>query len=352
MNILVIGNFHTESFALHIAETLEDMAHIVLRFEPGKKARHITNDKFLVLKKARNTFEGLIANTEFVRKKQLQEINNLLNAKVDLTIVTHDFLYPNQISDIKIKTKAPIILWHPDSISNLGKYFFLNAKYDALFFKDPYIVYSFNKDLNLNSYYLPECFNPRYHKKVNLDKIDLEKYGCDITIAGNFYPNREAFFRNLIDYNIKIWGPPAPLWLNITEVKKMLMNEMVFYEDKAKAFLAAKIVLNNLHPAEIWGINCRAFEIPACGGFQMINYRKGLNQLFEIDKEVISFNNYDELIKKIDYYLSNNSERAAIAEAGRIRAYKDHTYTVRLQLILDTIFKNAIGYEMPGIKFT
>ena len=333
MNILVIGKFHTESFALHISETLEDMGHIVLRFEPGTKARHIKNDRFLAFKKARNTFEGLIANTEFVRKKQSQEINNLLNSKIDLTIVTHDFLYPNQISDLKLKTKAPIVLWHPDSISNLGKYFFLNAKYDALFFKDPYIVYSFNKDLNLSSYYLPECFNPRYHHKIELMEAELDKYICDITIAGNIYPNREAFFRNLVDYNIKIWGPPAPLWLNITKVKKMIMNEMVFYEDKAKAFLAAKIVLNNLHPAEIWGVNCRAFEIPACEGFQMINYRKGLSQLFEIEKEVVSFNNYNDLIEKIDYYLTHDNERTKIAEAGRLRAHKDHTYSLQTSVI-------------------
>ncbi len=119
---------------------------------------------------------------------------------------------------------------------------------------------------------------------------------------------------------------------------------MYSYEQKAKAFSAAKIVLNNLNPGEIWGINCRAFEIPACGGFEMINYRKGLSQLFEIDKEIVSFNNYNDLIEKIDYYLANDTDANAIAEAGRIRAHKDHTYTHRLQLLLKTVFENAKGF--------
>jgi hypothetical protein len=41
MNILVIGKFYTEGFALHIAETLADMGHTVRRFEPGQKAHRI-----------------------------------------------------------------------------------------------------------------------------------------------------------------------------------------------------------------------------------------------------------------------------------------------------------------------
>lgn len=38
MNILVIGKFYTEGFALHIAETLSTMGHTVRRFEPGCKS--------------------------------------------------------------------------------------------------------------------------------------------------------------------------------------------------------------------------------------------------------------------------------------------------------------------------
>ena len=35
MNILVIGKFYIEGFALHIAETLVGMRHTVYRWEPG-----------------------------------------------------------------------------------------------------------------------------------------------------------------------------------------------------------------------------------------------------------------------------------------------------------------------------
>jgi spore maturation protein CgeB len=351
MNILVVGKFHTESFALHIAETLEDMNHTVLRFEPGTKGRHITNDNFLFFKKARNTIEGLIVNTEFVRKKELQEIKNLLNTKVDLTIATHDFLYPDQVGGIKEKTKAPIVLWHPDHIANCGKFMFMNAPYDFLFFKDPFMVRTFKDNYNLNTHYLPECCNPKKHYPVTLDNKDKAYYGCDITTAGNMHPSRYAFFKELKDYNIKLWGPPAPEWMSLGPVKKMMMNKTVFNEEKSKAFQAAKIVINNLFPAEIEGVNVRTFEIPACGGFQMINWKPGLDQILKEGDEVVSFRNKEEIIEKIDYYLKNDDERKRIIENGYRKVNAEHTYKIRLKLLLETIFNDAEGFTPPPTMF-
>jgi len=347
MNILVIGKFHTESFALHIAETLEDMKHSVLRFEPGAKGRHITNDNFLFLKKVRNSFEGLIAGTDFVQKKQLKEIEELVNKKIGLTIVTHDFLFPGQVYNIREKTKAPVVLWHPDHIANCGKFMFMNAAYDFLFFKDPFMVRTFKNNFNLNSFYLPECCNPKRHYPASLSDKDRGYYSCDITTAGNMHPSRYAFFKELIDYDVKIWGPPASEWMTLGPVKKMMMNKTVFNEEKSKAFQASKIVINNLFPAEVEGVNVRTFEIPACGGFQILNWRPGLNQLFEDGKELVSFRNINELKEKIDYYLNNQKERNLIKDAGHIRVMKDHTYELRLSLLIDTTFNHQYGYNLP-----
>ena len=41
MNILVIGKFYNEGFALHIVETLSAMRHAVRRFEPGFRSGRI-----------------------------------------------------------------------------------------------------------------------------------------------------------------------------------------------------------------------------------------------------------------------------------------------------------------------
>lgn len=346
MNILLIGTPYPDTFTQHIYETLISMEHKVSYYQPGLKTIYTNSNLVKSFLYLRETFYNISKQINFINRNELKHLKKIITSeKFDLTISVHDFLTPELVLTIKNISKSPVVLWFPDALSNFGKTMFLNADYDYLFFKDSYIVEYFQNTLLKNSYYLPECCNPVYHKPIDLSDDDKAIYQCDITTAGNLYPNRSEFFSNLIKYDVKIWGNPAPRWMNTSKIKKMIMNRYISNEDKAKAFLAAKIVLNNLHPGEIWGVNCRAFEIPACGGFQIINYRKGLNQLFTIDKEVVAFNRYDELTEKLNYYLEHDEERKTIAISGRERAHKDHTYNKRLQMLLDTVFENKSGYE-------
>jgi len=348
MNILIIGKFYKEGFGLHIAETLEAMGHKVFRYSPGLEALDSRNIVSRVFNGIRNSFYNMAVKIPTIKRYDSRKLFKILKEnEIDLTIVVHDFLLPEEVAKIKIISKAPIVLWFPDA--NCGKWMFLNAPFDALFFKDPYIVHSLKKDLNKPVYYLPECCNPQYHKAVSVNEEDKEFYGCDITTAGNMYPNREAFFKQLGNYKVKIWGNPPPIWMDFSKIKKMMMRQPVLNKEKAKAFISAKIVLNNLLPTEIWGINCRAFEIPACGGFEIINWRPGLNQLFEDGKEIVSFKNFAELTQKISYYLSHEDERIQIIKAGQKRAHKEHTYESRLALLIDTVLGNAEGYKMPKV---
>ena len=169
---------------------------------------------------------------------------------------------------------------------------------------------------------------------------DEKYYGCEITNAGNLYPSRAALYKRLTDYNLKLWGSPPAVWLKLPELDHILMNDAVYNQNKSKAFSAAKIVLNNLHPAEIDGVNKRTFEVAVCGGFQITNYTKALEELYDIDKEVVTYRNFDELVEKINFYLKpeNEAERQRIIKAGRKRSLEEHTYTNRLKQLLEVVF--------------
>jgi len=112
------------------------------------------------------------------------------------------------------------------------------------------------------------------------------------------------------------------------------MGRHVHGDDKVRAALAAKICLNTLHYAEVDGLNCRAFEIAACGGFQMVSEVPVLKEHFEPEVEVTTYRNVEELKEKVAHYLCNPQAAAAIAERGRQRAHRDHTYEHRLTDIL------------------
>jgi len=348
MNILIIGKFYTESFALHISSTFRVMGHTTYEYEWGIKEKSegtiLSKRYFQVKRKVYNNVQDF----NFIRSLERDRIKKITrNIKIDLVLSCHDFLTYEDVSFLKKIYKAPIVIWFPDSISNFNKHMFLNANYDFLFFKDPYLTWRIKNDFNLNVYYLPECCNPKYHRIVELNENDLRKYKCELCTAGNLYSARVLLFSNLTEYDVKIWGNPPPFWMNTREIKNMVQNKFVSNLEKAKAFSAAKIVINNLHPAEIWGVNVRTFEIPACGGFELVSKRKGLNQLFEDGREVISFNSLPDLKEKINYYLNNELERKKIASAGYIKAHNEHTYQKRLELIIETAFNGKNGFTMP-----
>jgi spore maturation protein CgeB len=121
----------------------------------------------------------------------------------------------------------------------------------------------------------------------------------------------------------------------------------VYNHDKVRAFRGAKIVVNNLHYSEVWGGNARCFEAAGAGAFQMVDWRPGLGPLFEDGKELITFRTMADLKQKIDYWLPREAERRVIAEAGMRRAHAEHTYGLRLKLMLDTLAGTQRGYPTP-----
>jgi spore maturation protein CgeB len=267
---------------------------------------------------------------------------------IDVTLATHDFLTPAEASSVKSLTGAPLILWYPDPIWSFQKHMFLNAPFDALFFKDPYIVDILRRNLDAPVYYLPECFSPE-SLSVTEPSVRDPSYSADICTAGNLYAYRVAFFRNVSDQNVRIWGLPPPLWMSLGPVEKMVERRFIAHGEKAKAFTSAKIVLNNLNPSEIWGTNVRTFEICGAGGFQITDRRPGLSQLFEPGKELVTFDHVQDLRSKIEHYLVASDEREQIAASGQRRALLEHTYKHRLTLLLQTVAGQAKGFPMPKI---
>lgn len=348
MKILVVGKFYNEGFALHIAETFEDLGHSVIRFDPGYNHKHSNLKIKQTLNKIGRTFYELSDSLPAFRNWHMDSLWSLLkeNRNIDLIFSCYDFLLPSEVVKIKQITSAKITMWFPDALVNFQKACFLNAPYDALFFKDPFIIRALGDVPQSKIYYLPECFNPQKHffdgTKIN------DKYCCDITTVGTMHSWRTAFFEHLIDYDVKIWGPKPPSWLICSsKLHNSYQGSMVHNQEKAEAFLGAKIVLNNLHYGEIDGLNVRAFEAAGIGAFQLINWRYGLNQLFLEDKEIVSFNSVEDLKNKLPYWLKNSEKRAEIRYNGKKRAYADHTYALRLNLLLDTLFGKASGFTLP-----
>ncbi len=332
--VLVVGKFYVEGWAVHIAQTLEDFGFEIVRLDPrptlidgGGNFGKFSNALYDIYLRSPN-YEKAFA-------KKLLRVTEDKNVK--LVIVCHDFLTPRQVKALKQHTLAKVVMWFPDAVLNFGKSMFLVSDYDAIYFKDTYLVSKIKDDYGIDAHYLPECCNPLVHRPVQLTSADLLKYGCDITTAGNFNAPRMAILSHLLNYRIKVWGPPVPHWADDKEVLKLSQREFVAYEEKAKAFLGSKIVLNSIHLSEINGINVRTFEIAATGAFQLASYKKDLELLFDVDKEIITFKNIGELKEKIAHYLNKEDERKRIGELAMNRVLREHTYAIRLKRMLSEL---------------
>lgn len=332
MEIMIIGDIFPDSLAMNIAETLKKQGHSVVE----------TTDNPLF-----NTTNLIMRKVAPYLIKMMPRIEKYFNEKIfllvkkrrpEVIVCTKSTINPALIKRIKKEIKTHIVVWFVDSLANFGKQYIFASDYDALFFKDPFIVDFTRKKLNLNSYYLPECCNPLWHKKVQLTSKDKEYYGCDLTAVGNLYYYRVLLLEQFKDYNFKIWGNPMPIWMD-SSIKNLIQNRYVSCLEKSKAFNAAKIVMNNNHYSEISGTNCRTFEIAGCGGFQITDWKEGIAELFEPEKEIITFQTKEELKDKVDYYLIHEKERKEIAERAYKRAHNEHTYEIRLNKIFEIINK-------------
>lgn len=101
-----------------------------------------------------------------------------------------------------------------------------------------------------------------------------------------------------------------------------------FVYDRTKINL--NISLRSIHT----GIPLRCFEILGTGGFLLSNYQADFADCYVDGEDYVSFGSKDDMLGKIEYYLSHDIERREIAANGLRRTLENHTYLHRLEEIL------------------
>lgn len=103
-------------------------------------------------------------------------------------------------------------------------------------------------------------------------------------------------------------------------------------KDLVRLFNRAKIVLN-IHNEDFPDTETRVFETLGCGSFLLSERLSSENPFSE--RELVQFDDTEDLMRKISYFLDHHEEREAIAERGHSAALKNHTYTYRAQQIVE-----------------
>lgn len=102
-------------------------------------------------------------------------------------------------------------------------------------------------------------------------------------------------------------------------------------------FHDSKINLNITLRSIKSGIPLRCMEIMSCGGFLLTNFQSDFFKHFVAGEDFVYFESNDDMLQKIDYYLTHEKERTSIAESGYQKVVKNHSYETIFQQIFNII---------------
>jgi spore maturation protein CgeB len=339
--VLIIGSHvFPDALEWHLLDSFKHLGCPVELFETRLTGLGVPMIARPVLDKLSNTF--LREPERLFERRLLRSVQRFEPTLILVTLGNQ--VSPKTVARLRSVTRAPIACWCQDQMTTIGRQFLLGSEYDVVFVKDRYMQDLFSRMIKSTPFlYLPEACNPRVHRSVDLTAADQAVYGCDVMIAGTLYYYRQEILRQLDTFDMKIWGT-RPSWL-LFRLAEQHAGREVFADDKARAVAGANICLNTLHYAEVDGLNCRAFEIAGCGGFQLISAVPVLSEHFEIGSEVVDFRTASQLPELIRYYLDHPELAGAIARRGQMRAHREHTFEHRLKEIL----RVTLGYHAQTI---
>ena len=117
----------------------------------------------------------------------------------------------------------------------------------------------------------------------------------------------------------------------------IVCNRKLTPDEVNGVYNSSRINLNIHHEQSVEGVNPRTFEIPASGGFQLVDRKPSLNRALSEGQEVACYEGMDDVKEKIRYYLSHAAEREKIAVAGMERVHACHTFRNRCRTVLDLV---------------
>ena len=326
MRVMVVGPLGLDDFADNVRDTLVRMGHEVLAV--GGARPPSTFPKL-------DTLVSLVSDHTTIvdQHRQRHVVRAVERMKPDVLLTMDRRLHRSVIQTAR-QQGSRTALWFPDHVATMGRHdIFLNG-YDRIYLKNPVLVDNLQVIYGLPVRYLPEACNSSWHRST-------AEYGATRTIvmAGNIHPTRALLIQRLLEagFPVRIYGAPVADWVKTPELAAAHTGRYLARTEKAYVFRRARVVLNNLHPAEYAGVNCRLFEVCGSGGLALTEVRPGLTDLFEPGRELDTFRSFDELKHKLESYLADPKRGRAIADAGAQRARSDHTYEHRLTTILEDL---------------
>ena len=111
-----------------------------------------------------------------------------------------------------------------------------------------------------------------------------------------------------------------------------------YYAEMPLVFHDSRINLNITLRSIQSGIPLRCMDIMGAGGFLLTNFQADLLNFFIPDEDFVYYEDENDLIRKIDYYLEHDEKRQQIAQNGHAKVLKNHSFEKCLSDIFSIVF--------------
>lgn len=348
MKIMIVADWHGKGiYADALYNEFERLGNEVIRFSWKEYFKHYQYpDSYEINKSIFKSIYYRIQN-KYTFGPVINKINNDLicsvkNNKPDLIFIyrgTH--IYPKTINKIKeINNKIVVFGYNNDDpFSEEYKSYFWRHYIKCTFYYDHIFVYR-NKniqDYKRIGYEKTSILRSYYTKDRNyIIKNTEKKY--DVIFIGHFEDDsRDYYILSLFEkgYNVKIFGTgwDKSKIFNILSEKNGPIVPV--YDNYNKTLNETKIALVFLSKLNRDTYTRRCFEIPAAGALMLSEYTEDLNGLFKLGVDADYFNDANELVEKVTYYLNNEDKLKSVANSGYLKLTQNgHEVSDRVKEII------------------
>jgi GT2 family glycosyltransferase/spore maturation protein CgeB/Tfp pilus assembly protein PilF len=206
---------------------------------------------------------------------------------------------PERLDRISVPKAAYLI----DTHLKLQLHLDMAKEFDVVFLAQRDYISEFKKAGNRNVYWLPLACDPGIHGRLPVQK----EY--DVGFVGSMTDERRMALLGTLSKVVSV------------RYKRAFLREMTDH------FCRSRIVFNNAIRKDL---NMRVFEGMCSGSMMLTDYADGIDEFFRDRKHLVIYDD-NNLVDVARYYLSHDSEREKIAEAGRLEVLEKHTYVHRAE---------------------
>ncbi|MCL2934652.1 MAG: tetratricopeptide repeat protein, partial [Trichodesmium sp. MAG_R03] len=235
------------------------------------------------------------------------------------------------------------VLWTTEDPYEISENIRLSAMFDLVFSNDLACVPAYMGKAK----HLPLAASKKYHNLPLREADDLYRY--DLLFLGTAWPNRVKVINQLLCSLKRPLRPKIGLPYNQFLKTPQLVDKSIYYDWRTsnpnftRFVNTSRIVLCLFREFAASSTNLsagstpppRLFEVALAGGFQLAHSSgKEISRYFEPGKEIVMYDNKEDLVAKVEYYLDHPEERIQIAASAREKALLSHLYTHRIETIL------------------